>query len=158
MRPNSKKQSRSKIRQSLVRFAAVVFVCRALIPVGFMPAPFGEGGPVVLCHGGLAGAFFRGLAEARSTNAHSHMADHSAGMASEHPHADEEADATHDAWEHCPIGAAFSAAAAPQEFALALPETEQDFGQTAPVANIRTTVTSPYRARAPPAAFSLHSI
>jgi hypothetical protein len=97
MRPNRRGQSSSKIRQSLVRLAAVVFVCRALIPVGFMPAPFGEGGPVVICHGGLAGAFFRGLAQAQSTNAHVHMADHSAGMSSEHHRSNEEADATHDA-------------------------------------------------------------
>lgn len=140
------------MRGTLARLAAVVLACRALIPVGYMPAPLGEGGPVVLCHGGLAGAFFRGLSQAQSPNVHMHMADDSAGTSSDHGHSDLDPDASHEAWEHCPVGAAFSAAPLPQEFTFSLLDSEHDFGQAEPEAAVRAVFPSVYRARAPPAA------
>jgi hypothetical protein len=159
MRKRHKKQISSKARGLLARLAFVLFACRALIPVGYMPAPFSEGGPVVLCHGGMAGEFFRGFSEAQAlSNADMHMVDHSTGMSSEHQHTDEHSDASHDAWDNCPVGTAFSAAAVPQEFALSLPEFGHDFGQAEPDAIIRIVSPSLYRARAPPAGFSRHSI
>jgi hypothetical protein len=154
MRPHHKKQSRLKFRASLASLAAVVLVCRALIPGGYMPAPLAEGGPVVLCHSGLAGAFVRALSEAQTANAHTHAADHSAGTSHEHQHSEDEPDTSHDAWEHCPVGAAFSAAPLSQEFALSLPEPDHELGQAEPAAVVRTVFSSPYRARAPPAVSS----
>lgn len=49
-------------RRALVTFALLGFFVRALVPVGLMPAPVSAGGPLVFCHGGAAGAFFRVLA------------------------------------------------------------------------------------------------
>jgi hypothetical protein len=146
------------MRGTLVRLATALFAFRALIPVGFMPAPFSDGGPVVLCHGGVTGAFFRALHEAQaSTDAHMHTADHSAATADGHRHRDADPDASHEAWEYCPVGAAFSATAVPQEFALSLLESGHSFEHPEPDAIIRIALFSSYRARAPPAGFSRHT-
>lgn len=49
-------------RRTFVVLGLLGFLARALVPVGLMPAPVSAGGPLVFCHGGAAGAFFRALA------------------------------------------------------------------------------------------------
>src|SRR5690606_2410301 len=49
-------------RRTFVVLGLLGFLVRALVPVGLMPAPASAGGPLVFCHGGAAGAFFRALA------------------------------------------------------------------------------------------------
>jgi hypothetical protein len=143
-----------KGRQVCLRLAVAGFLIRALIPVGFMPAALAAGGPIVICHGGLAGAFFQALAEQTGDSAQrEHAADHSA-MAhlahSDHASAADEPALDHSAWDHCPTGVSASAAPLAQSFSFSLlvlsdrpANPESHFG--IPVPPI-----SSYQARAPP--------
>jgi hypothetical protein len=143
-----------KGRQIGLRLAVAGFLIRALVPVGFMPAPLAAGGPIVICHGGLAGAFFQGLAEpARDTAMPAHAADRSAMMHlahSDHSSATDEPALDHSAWDHCPTGVSASAAPLAQSFSFSLlvlsdrpANPESHFG--IPVPPIGS-----YQARAPP--------
>ena len=171
-------------------------LCRALIPVGFMPAAFGAGGPVIICHGGLAGEFFRRLEASRVTQAgisapaaghnaqaasgshggHGTPDDHaghgihgghgspvghtSPGAPGGHvdqgaPH-DHAPTADHEAWEHCPFGAAFGIALLAGDVAPDLPDLKDAFGVSEPSSPAPYRPVSSYRARAPPS-FPIHS-
>jgi hypothetical protein len=164
------------------RVAGLVMVgllCRALIPVGFMPAAIADGGPVVICHGGLAGEFFRELAAHRDDGAghggqqgpggHAGHAMRAAadlhagpGSVSDAGHGDDprsvsapgDDDASggaHEAWHHCPIGAFFGAAAIGAAFELSLPVLEDRLDAIEPAAPLLQPFVSSHRARGPPA-------
>lgn len=60
------------MRRVLFHLALVGFLCRALVPAGFMPAPLSEGGPIRVCHGGPVGALITALAEGRIQAADEH--------------------------------------------------------------------------------------
>jgi hypothetical protein len=141
-------------RQIGLRLALAGFLVRALIPVGFMPATLAAGGPIVLCHGGLAGAYFQALSEqARDSATPAHGADDPA--ITKHAHTDHPLDADdptpdHSAWDHCPSGATSGTAALAQSFSFSLlelshrqPDSESQFGIPLPAI-------SSYQARAPP--------
>lgn len=141
--------------RTLLRLSLVGFACRALIPVGFMPAALDEGGPITICHGGMAGAFFQALA-ARETEPRPHAAHHA-----EHAHtdahgivADEERAsgdaAAHAAWERCAVGAAFAHAALPAQLDVALLGLDDVVERVEPRVTPPSFVAAPYRARAPP--------
>jgi hypothetical protein len=141
-------------RQTWWRLVLGGFLLRALIPVGFMPAPLASGGPIMLCHGGLAGAFFQTLTEsARNSAVLGYTADHSAinqHARPDHPAGTDEPTQEHSGWEHCPTGATASAAAMAHGFAFTLlalshrqPDPKSQFGTQVPPI-------SPYQARAPP--------
>lgn len=120
--------------------AFVAFLCRAVVPVGFMPASFDAGGPITLCPGGSAGAIVRYLSE-RSADNHAHHAQHEHGSDS------------YEAWEHCPTGASLSAAALTTAIPdYRLPPLEQVLEAIEPAQLLPSVIASLYRARAPPTA------
>jgi len=158
-----------RLRAAALRVVLAGFLVRALIPAGFMPAPLDSGGPVVLCHGGLAGAFFDRLAEARPAAEaqaagaaqgvpHDHQAapDAAAGVGHAHPaHADlnapaDDPDAGHTGWEHCPVGASFAAAPLALEYSIELLALGDVLARTEPSAAAPAAFVASYRARAPP--------
>lgn len=138
-------------------------LCRALIPAGFMPEAIGAGGPVAVCHGGLAGEFFRQLAASRVAEAeasvaaagheahaaHGGHADHGALAGDAGPDSDAPA-ADHEAWEHCPFGAAFGVALLAGDVAPELPVFESSLEVIETSFPIPFRPVSSYRARAPP--------
>jgi hypothetical protein len=142
---------RQRPRARFLRLTLAGFVCRALIPLGFMPASLADGGPVVVCHGGAAGAFFEALAEARHAGG-GHV--HDAGGADHADHGshapDDAAGADHTGWERCPVGAAYAGAPLSHEFSLSLLSLAHVYAQAEPAAAPTVTTVSPYRARAPP--------
>jgi len=186
--------ARLRRRSGVASIVLAGIVCRALIPAGFMPAAIADGGPVAVCHGGIAGEFFRRLSaahnaagqrEAQSAQ-HGHGADvarvvhaghgapagaelhtghdghdgHAAAAAQDSPAAHESladhephedsAGAAHEAWEHCPVGASFAAAAVSAEFSIALLDLDHVFLHTEPALPAPVAPVFSYRARAPP--------
>ncbi len=201
MRAPTDNNDKSTTRAWLIRVAVAIFACRALIPAGFMPAALAEGGPVVICHGGLVGEFFRGLAATGASpgtdmpedagtaghssghqqshpnslppsepaghaehtadtatggmgDAHDQAVEHHLDYPAAHDHAGDQADPSHEAWEHCPVGAASAAVPIPQDYDFSLPATEHVLGHAEPQILAPADVTAGYRARAPPIAFS----
>lgn len=55
------------MRHVLVNLALMGFLCRALVPAGFMPAPISDGGPIRFCHGDPAGALLTALVAQRES-------------------------------------------------------------------------------------------
>jgi hypothetical protein len=145
---------KAKGRKNWLRLALAGFLVRALIPVGFMPAPLASGSPVMVCHGGLAGAFFEALAEKSRGNAMpADMADDSAmsGHAhSDHPSTADEPPRYLSAWDHCPNGANASAAALAPSFAFSLLALSQRPSDPEPHSGVPAGPISFYQARAPP--------
>jgi hypothetical protein len=154
---------RARSSQRCLRLALGFFLLRALIPVGFMPAPLGSGGPVMVCNGGFAGAFFATLAANRSTAAMSaHLADSATRMPSDmgdpsaatpHEHGSGTGgapDRAHEGWEHCSFGTAASFAALAQDFVFDLLSLEHALADTEPASTNPVAFFSSYQARAPP--------
>lgn len=120
----------------LIGLAVLFFGIRAVVPVGYMPAPIAEGGPFALCQGTSAATLamlamveapHHGIGEPAEHGGHSgHATGHTADLAGQpadpagyqvdpagHP-------SGHDVrWEHCPLG--IGAADAAVGFALSLP-------------------------------------
>jgi hypothetical protein len=167
-------------RTGIAAFILIGVVGRALIPAGFMPAALAAGGPVVVCHGGLAGEFFRQVAVAQSERAAEHNAaalrDAQTSNAEHGPHAGHDAhadqsahadvdrhvddgphpdhgdvdEARHEAWEHCPVGATFAAALLSGDLVLPLLDFDDVLESREPVLPVRAVLLASYRARAPP--------
>lgn len=53
------------MRRVLFHLALVGFLCRALVPAGFMPAPLSDGGLIRVCHGGATSALIAALVDGR---------------------------------------------------------------------------------------------
>jgi hypothetical protein len=154
-------------------FVLLGVLCRALIPVGFMPAAIGAGGPVAVCHGGLAGEFFRQLSAqtgavavddteaAHAGHALHDTVEHGAHASAVNPAAapdhgghtgdGDASDSAHEAWEHCPVGTAFGAIAIGAEFEFSLPVLRDTLEAVEPAELLSQPFVSSYRARAPPA-------
>jgi len=128
--------------------AIVAFGCRAVVPLGYMPAPFSEGGPFIPCHGVLAGGAFQMLASMPETSGatagHEHAGAH-------HDGAPDDGSGVHDAWQHCPLGVAASSAAFAVEYTLELPELDHVFEHRDDSVPAIVRFPSFYLARAPPA-------
>lgn len=136
------------MRHVLVKLALIGFLCRALVPAGFMPAPIADGGPIRFCHGGAAGALLTALLSQRSSLAeeHAHAGDHGHGQ-----HEDDHRDhVKHEAWDRCPVGTAFAFAALTADFSLPLLSLEHDFEPVVAGPPVAGVVLAHYRARAPP--------
>ena len=121
-------------RRILLKLAVVAFALRAVVPVGFMPAPLGAGGPFILCPGGPGGIALQSL-----------LGEHMSHAAGEHE------GTTHEAWEHCPVGAALAAIAPASEPSIALPRLEHVLASPYTAIPWRAAPYSAYLARAPPA-------
>jgi len=113
------------------------FACRALVPAGFMPAPLSAGGPIVVCPGGLGGAVLTRLARHASPEHAKH---------GQHEHPSE----GYDAWEFCPQGASFAAAAPAAVVDFEPPVLAQVLEAAEPPAFLPRLIVTRYRARAPP--------
>jgi len=147
-------------------------LCRALIPAGFMPAAIGAGGPVAVCHGGLAGEIFLRLELAQRQSAETAAATSGHDGHAEHAgHLDHGADggpyepvapetevpaADHEGWEHCPFGAAFGAALLAADVVVELPFLAHSLEVVESSLPVPYRAVSSYRARAPPSS-AIHS-
>jgi len=136
------------MRHLFVNLALIGFLCRALVPVGFMPAPVADGGPIRVCHGGAAGTLLAALLEQRTSgvlgDSHSHADGH-------HSQPDEpERDLNHEGWERCPIGTTFAFAVLVSDLALPLLPLEHALAEGEIDSAIPRTLPSNYHARAPP--------
>jgi len=129
--------------------AIVAFGCRAVVPLGYMPAPLSEGGPFIPCNGVLAGGAFRVLASMPGTSTESAHHEHAGGA--HHDSAREDGSGAHEAWQHCPLGVAASSAALAAEYALSLPELGHVFDYPDDSLPLIVRFPSFYLARAPPA-------
>ena len=144
----------SRGRQALMRLVLGGFLLRALIPIGFMPGSPASGGPFIICHGGLAGAFFEQLSEqAHAAPIPGTRSDHAAMGHGQHPDpatgSDEHA-AIHEAWDHCPTGATAGAAALAPDFAFTLLTLSHTQVDAAARFGIPASPLNSYQARAPP--------
>lgn len=120
-------------------FACLVFLglaMRAVMPAGYMPAPLAEGGPFVLCPGGLSGANYF-LADDDGKHAHGH--DHGA-----------EGEDSAVAWEFCPTGFVSGQAALTADPAVAVPFLKPFAPEAGHVVATYPAVVPSYHARAPP--------
>src|SRR5690606_28419128 len=148
------------MRRILFRLALIGFLGRALVPAGFMPAPLSDGGPIRLCHGGLAGAPFSLLENERAAEAGAHEQHAAAGVghdAHHASHASGERDAAaegeraaHDGWDRCPVGAAFAFAFIVADVPLAEPVQAEPVAVDETATLVVRELAEGYLARAPP--------
>ena len=139
---------RFRIARAALHLAAVGFLTRVIVPVGYMPAPLAEGGPFAPCHGSYFGRFVKVLSnDSFSAAAQVHHSD----PAAPHHEKTEDAGGVHEAWEHCPLGVVAAGAALGLEHTLKLAELDQDFTHPGDVVVSSALVVGLYRARAPPA-------
>jgi Protein of unknown function (DUF2946) len=118
----------ARAKQPLLYALCVAFAIKALIPLGYMPAAFGEGWPIKLCHAWP----MPGHAQ------HHEHAHHDGGKQSD------------DEWEHCPLGALAAAPVLQSEHRLDLPPPPRSFGATTAAAVTIVATAIGFRARAPP--------
>ena len=154
------------MRRVLFRLALVGFLCRALVPAGFMPAPLSDGGPFQICHGGAGGALLALLEQGRSHESgvdaaaapHSHDAaapyeprDGSRAAAiDDHAAAGDDHRAEHEGWDRCPVGTAFAFAFVAPDAPLVLPAPPGPLPVDDIAALVLRTLGGDYLARAPP--------
>ena len=111
------------------RLTFVAVVCNFVIPIGYMPAAFADGGPVQLCPSGWPSGSMPG-----HDGHHGHDG-HSSGD---------------EAWEHCAYGAASSSPALVGEHEISVarfsdvPDERVEHGRVEPRALLA------FRSRAPP--------
>lgn len=116
------------------------FACRALTPIGYMPASATEGGPFILCPSGSQAELVQYLESRRANTAH----------AGHHHHGDGADHERHGDGSECPIGASFATAVPTALPALdtLLPEAEAPvLPVVAPTVSVAETR---YHSRAPP--------
>jgi len=149
------------MRRILFRLALIGFLCRALVPAGFMPAPLSDGGPIRLCHGGQAGAAFALLENARAVESASsheqhapadvgHDAHHASHASGDHDAAGKDQRAAHEGWDRCPVGAAFAFAFIAADAPLAEPAQAEPVALDESVTLVVRELAEGYLARAPP--------
>lgn len=132
--------------------AWAAFACRALTPLGYMPATIGDGGPFALCPSGSQAELVQYL---QSRSGHAHHADnnHGASHGASHGAGHGSGDASHDQHQDgsgCPIGASFAVAVPVTLLDLYIPAptvTPSALPVDAPVA---TAPALRYLSRAPP--------
>lgn len=116
------------------------FALRVMVPLGYMPAAIGDGGPFVLCPGGYQGALLEYLGSSMASNQSFH--DHAGHASADHP--------SHHEGSDCSVGATFAAVApiAAQPFVPPAPAVERP---AAPADLPPAAALAPrYHSRAPP--------
>jgi hypothetical protein len=124
-------------RRALSGLILLGLACRALIPVGYMPAPLTAGGPVVLCPGDFSIALLN-LPGVRGAHHHNHHG------------SQDSRGAGHTAWDACAFAAASAAFLPVAEYATAALVFEQVPPPAAPAAVAPYLPAASYSARAPP--------
>jgi hypothetical protein len=140
-------------RQRLIRLTALGMLCRALVPVGCMPAALDDGGPFKFCHGGAAGELWQvlaelGASERASSGVHASHADHAAALEQSGDEPDRTVD--HAGWEHCPVGAAFASFALVSDGGVALAVLDHVFEPIESAVPVARAFVRLYQARGPP--------
>jgi hypothetical protein len=135
----SSNPSRNARRALLLGLVYLALACRLVIPAGYMPAPLGQGGPIMLCPGG----FFGAAPSVRDDLHAGHHGDH-------HAHGEEQSGSEHAGWEHCPVGSIFAAAALTSSVDLPVLALRHVLQPLEPARAIASIATQPYQARAPP--------
>lgn len=116
------------------------FACRALTPLGYMPAAVGDGSPFILCPSGSQAELVQ-FFDSRREHAHHGGHHHGAGDVNHDQHRD---------GSECPIGASFATA-----IPAALLDLDTLSPPVAPLAlpvdaPVTTAAASRYHSRAPP--------
>jgi hypothetical protein len=123
-----------RARRKLIALLFLGLAVRVVMPAGYMPAALGEGGPFVLCPGGLTGASFF-LAAGSEGEHHDHGSDESGEV---------------NAWEFCPFNTVSGSFGPVTD----LPAAVSSFDTLAPIAAPelpwRSRFTGALRARGPP--------
>jgi hypothetical protein len=157
----------TRCNPGIVRLVLGLFLIRALIPIGFMPAPLESGGPIMICHGGVAGASFDALSTHRASTSMSSesstqnaatkpdIAERSVEMHHAHPaQPDETPDGTHDGWERCSLGTAAGTAALVPDYAFDLLSLDHAYVDAQAAIAFPVALLPSYQARAPPSHIS----
>lgn len=119
-------------KRALIVAAYIAFACKAVVPIGYMPASLADGALLQLCDGVLG-------TELTDRGHH-------------HDHHGKE----HAQWKHCPLGVLAGAAAVAMEFRLHLAEATREVVLPLAGRSHEVMVRVSYRPRAPPALESIH--
>ena len=117
-------------RRTLIRATYLAFACRLMMPAGYMPAAWDEGGPVSLCPMGLPAGL---------------MPEHSG-----HHHDGDGSPGTELLWEYCPVGALADTASIVPEFLFHIPIFQQVRPAELEPGSFVTVSHLGFRSRAPP--------
>ena len=120
--------------------AWTAFACRALTPLGYMPAPVGEGGPFMLCPSGAQAELVQ-FFDTRRDHADHGGHHHGAGDANHEQHRD---------GSECPIGASFAAAIPVTLLDLDTPAPTVTLPALPAAAPVAAAPAARYHSRAPP--------
>ncbi len=126
-----------KLLSRILWLAVAGVALRAIVPVGYMPAPLADGLPFVLCPGSAPYLSLPGSG-------------HHGGDAG-HAATGDDTNAVSPAWEFCPFGVFFSQAAPATEHAALAAAPSQSPLFAEPDAIVRPALARSWRARAPPA-------
>ncbi len=124
-----------RTRRNLIALLFLGLAVRVIMPAGYMPASIGEGGPFVLCPGGLSGASYF-LATGSEVEGH-------------HDHASDGPDQV-NAWEFCPFNTVFASFGPITDPLAAVPSFDRFVPAAAPEFPYRSRFTGAPRARSPP--------
>lgn len=113
----------------------LAFACRLLVPAGYMPTAWGEGGPVTLCPTGLPAAL---------------MPEHSG-----HHHDDgNDGRGTDHLWANCPLGTLADTATIIPNVAFNLPVSLHIDSANLGLRSIFSRPPTDFRSRSPPSFFA----
>lgn len=151
-------RARTIIAANFRCLAVVAVAAKLLVPVGYMPAAFADGGPIMLCGPGLLAASVSshepGPApheQAGSTHSHHAAATGEAAPGQSEP---EQPVSGHHEWERCSLGGLASLAAMAAEWHLDLISVEQENLAIDDVGARPAATLLAFRSRAPPVALS----
>jgi hypothetical protein len=116
-----------------------------------MPAPIAEGGPIILCHGGLSGKVFATLKQEHHGH---HSPAHTGAAANTEDGSSTGDNGQHEAWELCPVGATLKASALTAEFSVQILYLSHPAPTSEAFVAIPATIARTYWARAPPDIYS----
>ncbi len=118
-------------RRTLIGVGYLAFTCRMLIPAGYMPTAWGEGGPITLCPMGAPSSLL-------SQN-------------SDHDHHGSEDSPSHDLlWENCPLGALADTATFIPSFNFFIPQLQFTSKTAVAHASSSSSFFLGFKSRAPP--------
>lgn len=133
--------------RGLLPLAYVALACKLMIPVGYMPAAFGAGGPFTLCPGEFPVALLDTGAGHGAHAERTHVGDDAHAGHGEPATPTGHGDAV---WEHCSLGALAATAALASEYVIGLCARDPDSITVAPARMAPPARPIAFRARAPP--------
>lgn len=134
-------ESDHRARRHLIGLVLLGLAVRVIMPAGYMPAPIGEGGPFVLCPGGLSGAQYFLADDGEHADGHEHDPDDARQA---------------NAWAFCPLGAVFGSAVLVTDLVAAVPSPLTFVPAADPQSVEISTAIRTTRVRGPPQQQPLH--